>query len=225
VVKNLTATSCGEPIRDKSSQYVVVSNTFGIISAVFVIQRFAYKYWAKMEYGLDDWFTLLTILVGVPTTVINAHGVAPNGMGRDAWTLTYENITDFGRFFYILEIIYFAEVSLSKLAILFFYIRIFPSSGVRQVLWGTVVFVALFGVAFIFSAIFQCTPIEYYWWKWDGVHKGRCLDINAIAWSNAAISIVLDGWMLGIPLWQLRTLNLDWRKKVGVGLMFGVGTL
>lgn len=221
----MTATACGEPVRDKSGQYVVVSNTFGIISAIFVIQRFAYKYWAKMEYGLDDWFTLLTIVVGVPTTVINAHGVAANGMGRDTWTLTFDNITDFGRFFFFLEPIYFAEVSLSKLAILFFYIRIFPSSGVRRVLWGTVAFVSLFGVAFVFSAIFQCTPINYYWLKWDGTHQGSCVDINAIAWSNAVISIVVDGWMLAIPLWQLRTLNLDWRKKIGVGLMFGVGAL
>ncbi|KAK2616620.1 hypothetical protein QQS21_000443 [Conoideocrella luteorostrata] len=224
MVKNLTATACHEPIRDKSGQYVAVSNIFGIISAIFVIQRFAYKYWAKMEFGLDDWSTLLTIVVGVPTTIINAHGVAPNGMGRDTWTLTYENITEFGRFFYILEIIYFIEVALSKITILLFYIRIFPTTEVRRVLWGTVAFTVLFGMAFTFSAVFQCAPIAYYWLKWDGTHQGHCVDINAIAWSNAAISIVLDAWMLAIPLWQLRTLNLDWRKKVGVGLMFSVGT-
>ncbi|KAK9438245.1 Peptidase cysteine/serine, trypsin-like protein [Metarhizium brunneum] len=223
MVKNLTSTSCGDPFRDKSGQYAVVSKVFAIISAMFVIQRFAYKFWAKLEYGLDDWFVLLTTVVGIPTTVMNVHYVAPNGIGRDAWTLTYDNITNFGRYFYILEIIYIVEVSLSKLAILFFYIRIFPGRRVRRVLWGSVAFVALFGIAFTFSAIFQCTPIDHNWLKWDGIHEGRCVNINAGAWSNAAISILLDGWMLAVPLWQLKALNLDWKKKIGVGLMFGVG--
>jgi hypothetical protein len=31
--------------------------------------------------------------------------------------------------------------------------------------------------------------------------------------------------MLAIPLAQLKTLNLHWKKKIGVGLMFCVGTL
>lgn len=49
------------------------------------------------------------------------------------------------------------------------------------------------------------------------------MDINSIAWSNSGISIALDVWMLAIPLSQLKALNLDWRKKIGVGIMFCVG--
>lgn len=225
MAKNLTATTCNEPIRDRSREYVAISNAFGIISALFVAQRFGYKIWAKLPFGPDDFLTLTAIVSGIPSTVFNAHGVAPNGMGRDAWTLTYDNITSFGRYFYILEVIYFAEVALLKLALLFFYVRIFPSAGVRHLLWGTIIFVSMFGVAFVFAAIFQCTPISYYWVKWDGEHQGKCLDINAIGWSNAAISIAVDGWMLAIPLWQLKGLKMDWRKKIGVAMMFCVGTL
>ncbi|KND89041.1 hypothetical protein TOPH_06339 [Tolypocladium ophioglossoides CBS 100239] len=224
LTKNLTATTCNEPIRDKSPEYVAISNAFGIISALFIVQRFGYKIWAKLDFGPDDWFTLITVISGVPNTVFNAHGVAPNGMGRDAWTLTYDQITNFGRYFYIMEIVYFAEVALLKLTLLFFYVRIFPSPRVRRLLWGTIVFVCLFGVTFVFAATFQCTPIAYYWVRWDREHEGKCLDINAIGWSNAAISIAVDSWMLAIPLWQLTSLRLDWRKKVGVAVMFCTGT-
>lgn len=222
---NLTASGCDQPIRNRGSQYVLVSNVFGIISAVFVLQRFAYKLWASIPLGMDDWFTLITLLIGIPVTVINAHGVTDNGLGQDIWTLTYDNITNFSKYFYILEIFYFAEVSILKLALLFFYIKIFPSEGVKNVLWCTVVFNVMFGVSFTLVAIFQCRPISYYWAMWDREHEGTCLNINIIAWSNAAISIALDIWMLAIPLSQLRHLNLDWRKKIGVGLMFSVGTL
>jgi hypothetical protein len=31
--------------------------------------------------------------------------------------------------------------------------------------------------------------------------------------------------MLAIPLWQLKGLNMHWKKKVGVAAMFVLGTL
>lgn len=222
---NLTAIGCDQKPRDRSGQYATISNVFGIISALFVIQRFGYKIWAKIEFGWDDWFTLVTIVSGVPSTIINAHGVTKHGLGKDIWTLPFTDITKFTQFFYYLEIIYFFEVASLKLALLFFYIRIFPSGTTRKLLWGTVIVDVLFGLTFVLVAIFQCQPLSYYWKMWDRQHEGKCLDINSIAWSNAGISIGIDLWMLALPLLQLRKLNLDWRKKIGVAIMFCVGTL
>lgn len=212
-------------MRDRSSKYTIVSNTLGIISALFVIQRFAYKLWAGLDFGWDDWFCLITILSGIPATVFNAHWLPQNGMGRDVWTLTSSQITKFGLGFYVIEVLYFQQVATLKLSLLFFYIRIFPSRPVRRLLWGTVAFVSIWGSVYVFLGIFQCTPISYFWTKWDGTHHGHCMDINALGWSNAGMSIATDIWMLAIPMWQLKTLQLDWRRKVGVGMMFGVGTL
>ncbi|KHN94093.1 uncharacterized protein MAM_08023 [Metarhizium album ARSEF 1941] len=223
VTLNTTQTACSRPIRDKAETYQVVSNTLVIIAALFILQRFAFKLYARLELGLDDWFTLLTLVTGIPSTVINAHFLTVNGIGRDIWTLTPEQITNFSLYFYIDEIVYLAEVSLAKLALLFFYMRIFPSRDVRRLLWGTIVFDIVFGLAFVLVAIFQCKPISHFWVMWDGQHQGRCLNINAITWSNAIISISLDLWMLGIPLWQLRTVRLGWKKKAGVAAMFSVG--
>lgn len=121
--------------------------------------------------------------------------------------------------------IYLFEVAIAKLALLFFYLRVFSFNPVKQVLWGTVVFTALFGLVFVFVTIFQCQPIEYSWIKWDGKHRGRCINLNVLAWSNSAISITLDLWMLAVPMWQLKVLKMGWRRKVGVAIMFCVGTL
>ncbi|PFH60356.1 hypothetical protein XA68_11098 [Ophiocordyceps unilateralis] len=222
--KNATATKCGEPVRDKSPGYVAVGTAFGILSSLCVIQRFAYKFWTKLDIGLDDWTTLAAMVISLPTIVFDAHIVGPNGMGRDTWTLSPDNINNFSLYFFVMEILYFADVALIKAALLFFYVRIFPAREVRRLLYGTLALVTIFGLAFICIAIFQCTPIDYYWRRWDGEHTGRCLNMLAIAWSNAAISIAIDIWMLAVPLWQLRSLKLDWKKKVGVAVMFCVGT-
>jgi hypothetical protein len=196
-----------------------------VLSAIFVVIRFGFKIvYTKLEIGLDDWAVLATLLAAIPSAFVTVYGTVKHGLGRDIWTLEPDEITKMLRFFYVMAPLYFTQLTLLKLTLLFFYIRVFPAANVQRILWATVIFVVAWGFAFVVVAIFQCHPIHYFWNKWDGMHKGHCLDINAITASNAAISIALDLWILGIPLWQLWGLKMHWKKKIGVALMFCVGT-
>jgi hypothetical protein len=176
------------------------------------------------ELGWDDYTIILTLLAGVPSVVMIDKGALPNGLGRDVWTVPFEQITNFVRWLYVLEILYFFQLTLLKLTLLFFFLRIFPKTIVRNLLKGTIAFTILYGIAFIIAAVFQCRPISHYWNSWDLEHKGQCININGLAWTNAGISIVLDVWMLVLPLWEVFKLQLSFRKKISVALMFLVGT-
>ncbi|OLN96776.1 hypothetical protein CCHL11_02380 [Colletotrichum chlorophyti] len=223
--KNASLTNCGAPVRDRSQEYVVLSNTMAVLAAVFVLARFSYKiFFAGLDIGWDDWFVMATLIAAMPSAVITVHGTTANGLGKDIWTLTPENITNVLFYFYIMAWLYFLQVTLVKLAIVFFYMRIFPAREVQRILWATMIFICVWGFVFVIAAIFQCKPIHYFWTKWDLMHEGTCANANAISWSNAAMSIALDLWMLAIPLWQLKGLRLHWKKKIGVALMFIVGT-
>ena len=198
----------------------------GVISGFFVLLRLGFKLFIiKVSPGLDDLFILITTLGGVPSTVLSVYGLIANGLGQDIWTLSYDMITNFGRFFYVMTILYFGHVTFLKMSLLFFYLQIFPGPLVRLLLRGTVAINGIFGLTFILLGIFPCNPISYFWYKWDGEHLGTCLSINGIAWANAIISITFDCWMLGLPLWQLRSLQLNWKRKAGVGIMFSTGAL
>ncbi|KAF2032867.1 GPCR, PTH11-type [Setomelanomma holmii] len=223
-MKNISSTNCGAPVRDRGSSYTVLSYVLIILAAIFVIMRMAFKLFDGHELGLDDWSMILTVAVGLANTVVIVSSTIPNGLGKDLWTLTPKQITTMLKSFYIQAFLYFAELALLKMSLLFFYIRVFPGKGVQRVLWGTVAFTAAWGICFIIVAIFQCQPINYFWNKWDGLHKGTCLDINSVTSSNAAISIALDFWSLGIPLFMLWGLKMHWKKKIGVAMMFCVGT-
>ncbi|KAH7152722.1 hypothetical protein EDB81DRAFT_789540 [Dactylonectria macrodidyma] len=221
---NDTNNFCGIAVRDKSPTFVNVTIILGVLSGVVTLLRLASKVLiTNSDFGLDDLFVVLTLVVGIPSSAMNIHGTAAHGEGRDIWTLTGDDITKFGFFFYILELLYFSQVSLLKMSLLFFYLRIFPGPA-QKFLWGTVAFNAAYGVCFVFLAAFQCTPVSYFWTNWDGEHKGKCLNTNSIGWANSSISIALDLWMLAIPMWQLRSLKLHWKKKIGVAAMFVVGT-
>jgi hypothetical protein len=226
VTKNVTETICQSPVRNEQQFSYTLTVAFGALSAASILARLGFKILVTQAMPtLDDWFILITFLSGLPSTIVISNNLIPSGLGRDLWTLTSTQITDFGMFFYIMAVFYFLQVTLLKMSLLFFYLRIFPEKMIKRLLWGTVVFNAGFGVFFVLLTIFQCQPVSYYWTKWDGEHSGTCLSISSIAWANAAVSIALDIWMLAIPLSQLRKLHLHWKKKIGVGLMFIVGTL
>jgi len=140
----------------------------------------------------------------MPSIVLTIHGIISNGLGRDIWTLTPTKITNFLHVFFGVEALYFAQVAELKLSLLFFYLRIFPGVKVRRLIWGTIIFDLCFGSIFVLLTIFQCKPIDYYWHSWDGEHVGTCLNTNALGWSNAAISITLDGWSTLSPNFSAR---------------------
>lgn len=187
--------------------------------------RIISKLVSRQEFGYDDYAILAAFATGIPSSVLEVHGLTSNGLGKDIWTVSPQHITGYLENFYIMEVLYFAQVALLKLSILLFYLRIFPKPKFRKVLWATVIFDVLFGGVFVIGGIFQCSPINYSWNQWDGLHKGKCLNVNGLGWANAIISIVLDFWMLGLAVSQLVHLQLHWKKKVGVGMMFAVGTL
>lgn len=213
-------------MRDRSRELVIVSDTMASIAGAFIIARLIHKAAImRVGFSLDDWLIIASMLATAPSVVITAHGTTPNGLGKDIWTLKPHNITNVLRFFYVMAFLYFLQTALVKLSIITFYMRVFPSRNTKRILWGTLIFTTLWGIAFVIAAIFQCWPISYFWTRWDGEHEGKCINANTLAWVNAAMNIALDLWILAIPMWELRRLQLHWKKKVGVAGMFCVGTL
>ncbi|CZR62826.1 related to integral membrane protein PTH11 [Phialocephala subalpina] len=222
--KNVTNTFCGVATRDKSGFYEALILTFFILAAIVVAVRLISRLFTASEYGLDDLFTAILFVTGIASLILTFRGTVVNGLGKDIWTQSARQITDFLHAFYFMTMLYFAQVVLLKLTLLFFYLRIFPGTGIRRFIWATVIFNVLFGISSVVAVIFACTPINYFWHSWDGEHKGRCININDLGWANAGLSIAVDLWMLALPMSQLVGLRLHWKKKVGVASMFGVGT-
>ncbi|ATY67065.1 Extracellular membrane 8-cysteine CFEM [Cordyceps militaris] len=225
--RNLTARSCDAPVRDKTARYNVMAVTLGVITNLLVAVRLVFKrfFSYRQALGWDDYTIIGAVLLGIPATVINIHGLTASGMGRDVWTLTVDEVNRFGAYFYTMEVLYLAEIACIKLSLSVFYLYIFPGERTRRLLWATVVFNVASGIAFVVAGVVQCIPIPFFWHKYtDPAAKGHCIDINTFGWSHAAVSIAVDLWLIAIPLSQLPKLQLHWKKKVGVTLMFLLGT-
>ncbi|KAK2596695.1 hypothetical protein QQS21_006210 [Conoideocrella luteorostrata] len=132
-------------------------------------------------------------------------------------------IVEFARYFFIQQILYIFLMTSIKLSLLCFYLTIFPGKKTRLVLWLTVAMNIMFGIIFTTISVFQCTPVRFYWMQYVQESDGQCININLTGWLNGAVSVVIDLWMIGIPLFQIKKLELHWKKKVGAAVMFLTG--
>jgi hypothetical protein len=120
------------------------------------------------------------------------------------------------------EVLYILALTSTKVSILLFYLRVFRRRVFRTIVTVITVFVIASGFAFIFAIIFQCTPVRG---AWDKTISSKCIDVNALAFSNSGVSIAQDLVILFLPVSELATLQMSVRKKLGVLGMFSIGGL
>ncbi|KAJ5548958.1 hypothetical protein N7513_006192 [Penicillium frequentans] len=239
--KNVTETACGAPFRDRTN---IVFYT-GIIGGVIAFITFSLRMVARLRccggmFGWDDFTMMLTMCLVIPLSALS--GVLANtGLGRDMWTLPFENITRilyvsmlimdpfftsnpyYTQIYFWDELIYLSILPMTKISICCFYLRIFPDRQFRNVTYFVIGLNVAYLIAFVLISVFQCWPLPYAWLHWDGEGNYKCNHINAQGWSAAAINMILDILVMALPLRQLYHLNLSTRKKVYVMCMFGLG--
>ncbi|KAH7007740.1 hypothetical protein EDB80DRAFT_843259 [Ilyonectria destructans] len=221
---NFTTMWCGESDSDLPQRHLAMTAVMTCLAATFTISRLVFKLSTRLELGLDDLCVSITAVLLVPSAAVVIYGTIPNGLGRDIWTLDMHQITNFFKFFYVGSVLYLIEATFLKITFICFYLRLFSSPSVQRILWFTLVFTGLWGFTFIMTGIYPCNPISDFWNGWGGQPNGNCLNNAAVAFTNAATSIVLDLWILAIPIWQLRGLQLHWKRKLSVVVMFSAGT-
>ena len=131
---------------------------------------------------------------------------------RKAWPL------DFG-------LVY--SVTLSKICVCFFFLRIFPMRGFRRFMYVLIGFSIVAAIAFTISLVFQCSPIHYAWVGFLGEIEGTCVARTIGSWMQSVINIVLDLIILIAPIWQLHQVQrvFPTKKKLQIFLMFSVGVI
>ena len=83
--------------------------------------------------------------------------------------------------------------------------------------------VILYYVIALFIAIFECTPVVFYWDK--TLVSGRCINqIQSYRWNGVA-NLLIDFMILCLPMPMVWRLNLEIRQKAGLSGIFLLGLL
>lgn len=199
------------------------------ITTLIVIARLVYKQFYSFDRRLDtqDWIVSIAGLLGLACAGMTIGGLSANGLGVDVWGVPPGQLRYFGIYFYLVQIFYVVVLFLIKLSLCLFFLKVFSGTCTRHLLWATVAFHVAAGLAFSIGIVFQCLPISVQWERYNfanyAIDDGHCADVNAAGWANAAFNIATDLWLLGIPLYQVRKLQLHWKRQFSVMFMFGIG--
>lgn len=122
------------------------------------------------------------------------------------------------------EIIYFASMALPKMAIVCLYLRVLNWKGpMRQLAYVLLVLLASTGLSFILTACFQCRPIAFWWDR--SIPGGVCIDVQAFFHAQSLPGIVLDLFIIVMPLSTIWDLKLPLAKRIALVLIFAIGSL
>lgn len=223
-----SAKMCGWKTGDVPTQMITVFISMLALSIISVIVRLYVRLFIQSDskMGVDDWLTMFNLISWIAFTLLVLIGGVPRGMARNSWEMSPNNVESLALIGYISQTIYTVVNATVKLAFLFFYLRIFLDQKIRRVLLGTIVLISCYGVAFTFASIFACRPVDYFWKQWTNKDiQGVCISYLVPQFVYSGIGILLDLFILFIPMGQLRLLKLSWKKKLSVGLMFSGGIM
>jgi hypothetical protein len=117
--------------------------------------------------------------------------------------------------------IYHVTLALIKVSLVLFYLEIFNSPGFTISAYCVLVFITINSLVIFFFTIFICTPVSFFW---DRDIKGKCMDIQALAYAFSASAIVQDFVFLILLLVFIRNLQVKRYRKIGAAVMFSVGS-
>lgn len=124
---------------------------------------------------------------------------------------------------FIHAFIFAAAVTLTKISVLLLYARIFGLShgNFRTNLWATGAVTVAYPLTVMVGLLVSCQPLSFYWTRFAGDDDGRCiLDTELFFVVLAIVNLVINVWILVIPIPQILKLQMSARNKAAVcGLM------
>ena len=125
---------------------------------------------------------------------------------------------------YFLQVLYICALPLIKFSILLFYNRIFPTRRFRIVSHCIAAFLLCWWIAFEFSTIFQCLPIDANW-QLGYAAIPFCINEYVMYDIYSATNLFTDILILTMPWPMILKLQMGKKRKIQLLGVFLLGSL
>ncbi|PYH82464.1 integral membrane protein [Aspergillus uvarum CBS 121591] len=204
-------------------KFLVVNCVFLPLAVIALVVRMWTRIYLVRSVSYDDYLMIISvvlscILTGVTLDMLNW------GLGKHMWDVPYSSLTPwFLKLNVVAAIIYCAGTGFTKVSVLIFYLRIFPSKTFHYAVW-TVIFIAVgYNVASVLANIFSCSPVAA---SWDySITNATCMNRPVFYFANAGLGIFTDFMTTLVPIPWLRRLQMPFRQKFAVGAMLAMGCI
>lgn len=120
------------------------------------------------------------------------------------------------------EIVYFATLASTKLSILTFYTRLFPTRAFKIAAKVMTAVVIAWFIATTLVSIFSCNPVRAFWTHEPG---STCIKSETFYIANAVPNIITDAIILTLPIRMVWKLHTSKWERVALTFIFLLGSL
>ncbi|KAH8890288.1 integral membrane protein [Thozetella sp. PMI_491] len=204
-----------------------LSIAFATLTTIVLILRFyAKRFTRAVDFGLDDYFLVAAYVVNLGMCAIGITMVEIGGVGQHVEAVEERNpalLVGWAQTILAFEIVYFTSVALPKMAIVFLYLRIFVwKGGMRTAAHILLAALAATGFSLVMTACFQCRPLAFWWDR--TIPGGTCIDVQTFFHAQAIPGIILDLFVMALPVRTIWQLKLPLHKRLALLFIFLVAS-
>ncbi|KAI2462840.1 hypothetical protein F4781DRAFT_418771 [Annulohypoxylon bovei var. microspora] len=212
-----------ELAKDQSPQLLVIFIVFTVLPLIAVTLRIVARRATHQEIWYDDWLIIVSVALCVVQLALLIEALR-YGLGKHAQVVPPTSIEPYLLYTYLSELYYAIDVTLIKLSILTLYLRLFNvNRRFKKSCYAMMVFVLAWGIAVIFTTIFQCTPIPAAWDK--TIPAFKCFNLAAFIIGSNVPNILADTMIIALPIPMLWNLKLSLLRKLGLIALFLVAAV
>jgi hypothetical protein len=148
--------------------------------------------------------------------------VVTAGQGRHLATIIHENPSNYFKQLYFQFVIYAPSLVFFKIAMLLYYVRIFPQRWLKITAWALSALIMIWLIIVECLLIFQCNPIKK---VWDRSIPGTCGERGPIFIAQSVPTVIFDLIILGlaVPLvWGIKLPRSSRLALIGIFMMGGL---
>ncbi|KAL0940389.1 60s ribosomal protein l36 [Colletotrichum truncatum] len=139
------------------------------------------------------------------------------------WNVKLRQTVDMGLLVHVAGVFYSVCLPLLKSSILVEWIGVFVPGTRNWFFWVSWTLVGLqvaFAIAAVVALNLACIPTQK---KWEFWLPGKCINAHDIETVSASFQLASDCAILILPQKAIWSLNMGWKKKLGVSVIFSLG--
>lgn len=121
---------------------------------------------------------------------------------------------------------YICAIAFAKISICCFYLRLSPEKSFRLPVFIVIGFTTAYSIAGFLVLVFSCSPVAASWnLALSALPTTHCINRPAEYLAQSIINIVTDICIVLLPLRKIWKLQLPFRQKVTVTIIFALGLM
>ncbi|KAE9370760.1 hypothetical protein N431DRAFT_40454 [Stipitochalara longipes BDJ] len=203
---------------------LAINGFFCGFTVLVVLARIYVRSIMLKTFGVDDFLITGATICGVGVFVCFI-GETQHGVGMHTASITAEEFVKLlhWQFFHSLTVT--LGISLIKISVAFFLLRLVPSKAYKWFLYGMITFLIAFTLSSEGTILFSCVPIRA---SWDhaGEPNAKCFDNNlftAIGMFNSVVNILTDVLFASLPVTVVWNLQVNMRTKLSLLAILSLG--